>query len=484
MGNLRSKNEACKNIIIAIGINRYLNATGISLLNSCETEVKAFMKVLMDGYLDFESENVHYILGANATKENIILRIKEVIESRNAVAEKWNLLVYFAGNTHFDETTNETFFIPYNAQIEITDTYLAFNSLKPILSESKAQHLVLFIDSSNAASLFKDYKEKDTIREYKNPSRYAFTSGRHDSISKGFKRKSSPFTQVLIKILQDWSHKRTDIPLGSVKERMSIIFQDKYRHETHKPQLHPIDVKGHEGGGFAFFPKILLETQPKPLEIYFPSLHDSSYIPTEAPPRKGKYTLALLLLAALGLFLMVQYDRVTSIKSINKALTGLDLNLPDPSDIPDIEAFWRERLRLKKALERSTPRPLLYDTINIDSGYVTYIDPNYDKNMQAYSTISSVNTKSVKNRVSDSINIVFAGSFQNKDNALRILEKLKKIGYTDAEIIMKEQLPYLIVVSGFDYSKKGAKATVQNLEKAGIESYRSVKTWQEIYRKK
>ena len=89
--------------------------------------------------------------------------------------------------------------------------------LKPVTNPGSS-------DQSDDTELFSNqsYKEKNSDREYKNPSRYAFTSGRHDSISKGFKRKSSPFSQVLIKILQDWSHKRTDIPLGVVKERMTM----------------------------------------------------------------------------------------------------------------------------------------------------------------------------------------------------------------------------------------------------------------------
>ncbi len=81
------------------------------------------------------------------------------------------------------------------------------------------------------------------------------------------------------------------------------------------------------------------------------------------------------------------------------------------------------------------------------------------------------------------INVVFTGAFQNKDNAERILKRLKNIGYDKAEIIMKEGLPYSIVVSGFYTYKSSAKAEVRALQQRGIEAYKAKKEWADIYRK-
>ena len=80
-------------------------------------------------------------------------------------------------------------------------------------------------------------------------------------------------------------------------------------------------------------------------------------------------------------------------------------------------------------------------------------------------------------------NVVFTGAFQNKDNAERILKRLKNIGYDKAEIIMKEGLPYSIVVSGFYTYKSSAKAEVRALQRRGIEAYKAKKEWSDIYRK-
>ena len=80
-------------------------------------------------------------------------------------------------------------------------------------------------------------------------------------------------------------------------------------------------------------------------------------------------------------------------------------------------------------------------------------------------------------------NVVFTGAFQNRDNAERILKRLKAIGYDKAEIIMKEGLPYSIVVSGFYFYKSSAKAEVRALQRRGIEAYKAKKEWADIYRK-
>ena len=80
-------------------------------------------------------------------------------------------------------------------------------------------------------------------------------------------------------------------------------------------------------------------------------------------------------------------------------------------------------------------------------------------------------------------NVVFTGAFHNRDNAERILKRLKDIGYDKAEIIMKEGLPYSIVVSGFYFYKSSAKAEVRALQRRGIEAYKAKKEWADIYRK-
>jgi hypothetical protein len=78
--------------------------------------------------------------------------------------------------------------------------------------------------------------------------------------------------------------------------------------------------------------------------------------------------------------------------------------------------------------------------------------------------------------------IVFAGSFVNRDNAERVLTHLKAIGYSKAEIVMKEKLPYNVVVTRIDNQEIRAKSEVKSLQKRGIEVYAAKKNMEEIYR--
>jgi hypothetical protein len=134
--------------------------------------------------------------------------------------------------------------------------------------------------------------------------------------------------------------------------------------------------------------------------------------------------------------------------------------------------------------------PHIYN--NRDSILSEY-DINSVKKSPALTTINSIKrekfkrNKPVLNAVLNSIDslnnkLVFAGSFANKDNAERVLARLKTIGYDKAEIVMKEKLPYKVVVTGFNNHDNSAKAEVRSLQKKGIDVYSATKNLEEIYR--
>ncbi len=80
--------------------------------------------------------------------------------------------------------------------------------------------------------------------------------------------------------------------------------------------------------------------------------------------------------------------------------------------------------------------------------------------------------------------LVFAGSFVNSDNAEKLVTRLKTIGYEKAEIVMKENLPYKVVITGFSKQQNTAKTEVKALEKRGIDVYSTTDNLDEIYRNK
>jgi hypothetical protein len=101
--------------------------------------------------------------------------------------------------------------------------------------------------------------------------------------------------------------------------------------------------------------------------------------------------------------------------------------------------------------------------------------PNASRNPRVSRQISVLDT---------STNLVFAGSFENKKNAVVMLNKLKNMGYKKAEIIMKEGLPYLVVVADYYAKQVHARTDARQLERKGIDTYVGNKNWEDIYRKK
>jgi cell division septation protein DedD len=105
-------------------------------------------------------------------------------------------------------------------------------------------------------------------------------------------------------------------------------------------------------------------------------------------------------------------------------------------------------------------------------------------NPNDYSDINKGNPYNEDNTLNERPNLVFVGSFENKANAEGILERLRKIGYQDAEIIMKENMPYAVVVTGFYQHKSSAKAEVKAIRKRGFEVYYAKADLTKIYRQR
>ena len=129
-----------------------------------------------------------------------------------------------------------------------------------------------------------------------------------------------------------------------------------------------------------------------------------------------------------------------------------------------------------------------YELLNIDTSTkpeVTQVTPPLTntpwirvKKVRVFSEVDFSKTDTIGS------NIVFVGSFENKENALNIVKRLRVIGYKEAEIVMKENLPFAIVVSGFYTYKSSAKAEVKALKSRGIDAYFAEKDLSQIYRNK
>jgi SPOR domain len=77
--------------------------------------------------------------------------------------------------------------------------------------------------------------------------------------------------------------------------------------------------------------------------------------------------------------------------------------------------------------------------------------------------------------------LVMAGSFASTDNALALVDKLKKLGYKNAEAVKLENSANTHVVAGFYDFKGGAEAAVRALKSNKVESFVKKKSG-EIYK--
>ena len=224
------------------------------------------------------------------------------------------------------------------------------------------------------------------------------------------------------------------------------------------------------------------------------------YIYSIVPQRRinNRQVLKISIVLIMGLMYFNKYYYLKTPE--DRSLIGLfGLNKPEPNpywsnsttNLPTIDNTPEEayipknysdipKLSPSKTL---TATPITTDSIKIRT-------ENGDTIIRVKGLTSSLpqdyNVRYVKDSIvikDSTTNVVFTGAFQNRDNAERILKRLKDIGYDKAEIIMKEGLPYSIVVSGFYTYKSSAKAEVRALQRRGIEAYKAKKEWTDIYRK-
>lgn len=215
----------------------------------------------------------------------------------------------------------------------------------------------------------------------------------------------------------------------------------------------------------------------------FNPLYDGRASTSAAP----KFNLLFLIPLMVLLYLMYQKYQPTSVeKPIIK---------PQPdTTVYNSRSLYNKKGELVGEIGTMSDPHLYWDSVNTPHAYTTVSvkkGENYAKNSfknkarrQTFRTNKNIKKTYLNDYDSLSNNLVFAGSFEEKDNAERQLNRLKTIGYDKAEIVMKEKLPYKVVVTGSYSYKSSAKAEVRALQKRGIEGYAQNKNLNEIYRNK
>ena len=525
MGILRTKPnliEGKQNYILAIGVDKYEDKY-FTELKSCKRDINNLIDTLTNEYQCFKTSDCKKIFNEKATKENVINEIKSIL--RIDKASEWNLIIYFAGHGDFvkgNKSEGEGFWIPFDAKYGKKNSYIAFEDITSFINGSNLHHILIISDSCYAGCMHRIFRdEKQYIPKcYRIKSRWGLTSGRRERVADGTNRNPSPFSEVLVKVLKFNSKINKDLTIKRLQVEIEEKFEKEYPNENQMPTCYPLEIFGyqHNEGQFVFIPKhdkeipleisdnneIIVETKKdipasfilensKENFIEIRSTQDvdelssvtndtfnnndsENLIPINFKLRKqiigGIIFLLLIITVIFNINLNVGKFVQPKIQNISND-SGDSNDQTNPNDIddsaivfgptiyvPNIDELPKSGTFPLKNIEKSSNRKIRVKKIR------AFIDADFSK-------IDMLGS-----------NIVFVGSFENKENAVNIINRLRVIGYKEAEIVMKENLPFAIVVSGFYTYTSSAKAEVKALKSRGINAYFAEKDMSQIYRNK
>jgi Caspase domain/SPOR domain len=494
-----------KNFILGIGIDKYDNFTH---LKSCKRDIDDFINISINNYQFFNKEDCKTLFNAAATKTAILEEISKAFLEKGS---EWNIILYFAGHGDFVQSTKKGYIIPSDGHEKNRRSFISFDEIiNKYISRSTVHHTLIICDSCSAGSIFRPYREVFVNSNYKIPSRWALTSGREERVHDGTLRKPSPFSEVLTYILNLNCKKSNALTVESLKAQLGDEFDKRFRDTKEQiPQSFPIEVEGHRhnGGQFVFIPN---EDVAIPFEIENAQKANDKIVVFESKENVDLNNIRAII------------PRNIEEKPINEPLS---IGLPFKNDDDDIylqpskEELERRKERFNKFKKNAIiifafcfiislvfhlieenkykrANPEEDDKIILVSGPAVVIQPIEKKDTTQAEQPSNegnknppkggvrpIRTIKVSRDNTFGNNLVFVGSFENKENAINILRRMKAIGYEKAEIVMKENLPYMVVVTGFYQYKSSAKAEVEAIKKRGFEVYYANEDSNRIYRK-
>lgn len=527
-----------KNYILAIGVDEY-ERRDFDELKSCKRDIRGFISILTENYQCFDKNSITTLFDKDATRVKIMDAIRDLLYKANS--SEWNLIIYFCGHGDYKARGKKGYWIPHDAKIDKFNTYISFEEIQTLMVNSSIYHILLISDSCYAGSIFSHYRtEHFTPKCYTIKSRWALTSGRKEPVHDGTNVKPSPFSEILVHILNLNSKTGKDLNVKRLCVDLAEDFERKFKDKEQMPEALPLEIKGyrHNNGQFVFIPK---RTSNIPLEVNGestktePSMKKIESLPLAKPievngeSTKTESSTKKIESLPLAKPILIP-ESIPSKPKYDTPLEDFSSSQPLPINLPELEIGGLGNSKATiKAISKFKISPiskviafslmllmLIISGVYILNNYIKYsresqyevsdtnepsttaladvildpYDPKKDPNLinvveeKPYHPAKrgwAINGNSQLDTFKKT-DIVFAGSFENKDNALNILTQLKKIGYQNAEIVMKENLPYMIVVTGFNMKKKEAKEAVQSLQKRGIEAYHSEKQVDKVYR--
>ncbi len=241
---------ASHNWLLVIGIDKYLQWR--PLRNSVH-DSKAVRDILIEHYM-FDRDYVMELYDEQATRENIIKRFEELAEK---VEANDNVLIYYAGHGEHNQTFQQGYWIPVDADKQSTAQYLPNTDLQTFLGAIKSRSILVISDACFSGTLFPGGAKSlsfETTHRFsqevaKLKARQALISGGNGPVMDGgvFLDQHSIFAHYLI----DRLTKNTDkyLTASTLYERLKDRVSNK---SFQTPECNAIQNTGDEGGEYLF----------------------------------------------------------------------------------------------------------------------------------------------------------------------------------------------------------------------------------------
>ena len=244
----RTRNRRRKYALV-IGNNDYVN---LPELRSAVNDAETVAEVLRTRY-GFETK-----LLVNATRYDIL---KALAELRKELTEDDNLLLYYAGHGELDRINQRGFWLPVDADREITANWISNIDITDQLNVMSAKHVLVVADSCYSGAMTraslakieagmsnKARKKWIEVMSQKR-SRTVLTSGGLEPVLDAGGKDHSVFAEAFLGVLNDNDGILEAQNLyGALAEKMAGAEVEQV------PEYAPIKFAGHEAGDFLFVP--------------------------------------------------------------------------------------------------------------------------------------------------------------------------------------------------------------------------------------
>lgn len=238
---------------LLIGNQKYQN---LRALNSPEADVKDIATLLRDRY----GFNVTTLV--NATRYQILTEMNRYMET---LTDRDSLLIYYAGHGEIEETSQEAFWLPVDADPKNDSNWISSDDLTRKIGPMRAKHVLIVADSCYSGVLTRssisqakpgatDEERNEWLKTVASKkSRHLLSSGGRAPVMDGGGGKHSVFAAVFIEALTvnddvlDGKHLGEAVSMRVLKKSKDMKFG-----EGQLPDYRPIRFADNDGGEFLF----------------------------------------------------------------------------------------------------------------------------------------------------------------------------------------------------------------------------------------